>query len=146
MAKSLVSIGNIDHGVVVHGCGLDEISPLGPSTIYEVHNIAPDNTPKKYQIKKYKFDPMSLGIKRCKVEDLRGGNAQENAAELRDVLSAGAHSNAKRDAVVLNAGVGVYVYGLTSSIKEGVAFARKVLESGKAITTLDDWISTTKDL
>ena len=146
MAKSLVSIGNIDHGVVVHGCGLDEISPLGPSTIYEVHNIAPENAPKKYHIKKYKFDPISVGIQRCKVEDLRGGDAQENAAELRDVLRSGTHSNAKRDAVVLNAGVGVYVYGLTGSIEEGIALARKVLESGAAIRTLDKWILTTMTL
>jgi hypothetical protein len=33
MAQSLISIGNVDHGVVVHGCGLDEISPLGNFTI-----------------------------------------------------------------------------------------------------------------
>ena len=69
-------------GVVVHGCGLDEISPLGRSTILEVRNINPANKPKKYEIKKYTFDPMSVGIPRCKVEDLKGGNADENALQV----------------------------------------------------------------
>jgi anthranilate phosphoribosyltransferase len=77
---------------------------------------------------------------------LRGGDAAQNAAELRAVLEGGTHSNAKRDAVVLNAGVGVYVYGLVASIGEGVALARRVLESGKAIETLDLWVETSKSL
>ena len=130
----------------MHGVGLDEISPLGPSTIYEVKNISPKNMPKKYSIKKYKFDPQSIGIPRCKVTDLKGGDAVENARQLRMVLAGGTLSNAKRDSVVLNAGVGVYVYGLVASIKEGCALARKVLESGKAVDTLENWISTTKAL
>ena len=44
---------------------------------------------------------------------------------------------------MLNAGVGVYVYGKAGSIKEGCRVARKVLESGRAIDTLDTWIATT---
>ena len=43
------------------------------------------------------------------MEDLKGGDANENAALLREVLTGGAHTDAKRDAVVLNAGVGLYV-------------------------------------
>ena len=52
MAQSLMEIGNIDHGVVINGCGLDEISPLGPSTIFEIRNIAPAGQPKKYKTKR----------------------------------------------------------------------------------------------
>jgi len=36
MANALKEVGRVDHAVVIHGCGLDEISPLGPSTIVEV--------------------------------------------------------------------------------------------------------------
>ena len=82
----------------------------------------------------------------CKVEDLRGGDAAENAQALRDVLTGGSHRNAKRDSVVLNAGFGVYVYGLAGSVEEGVALARQVMESGKALNTLDKWIATTQTI
>ena len=77
---------------------------------------------------------------------MKGGDPSENAKELRVVLSPGDFTNAKRDSIVLNAGMGLYVYGKTNSIKEGVSFARNVLNSGKAIETLDKWIDTTKNL
>lgn len=43
---------------------------------------------------------------------------------------------------MLNAGVGIYVYGLAGSIKEGCRVARKVLESGRAVETLEKWVAT----
>ena len=51
MARTLMEVGNIEHGVVVHGCGLDEVSPLGSSTIFEIKNVAPSGEPKKYTTK-----------------------------------------------------------------------------------------------
>ena len=53
LAESLMEIGNIEHGVVVNGCGLDEISPLGESTVYEIRNTAPPGEPKKYVTNRY---------------------------------------------------------------------------------------------
>ena len=58
----------------------------------------------------------------------------------------GEFTNAKRDSILLNAGFGVYVYGLASSVKEGVEIARGVLYSGKALETLDKWIGVTQKL
>lgn len=49
---ALRQIGSVEHGVVIHGCGLDEISPLGPSTIFEIQNVAAPGQPKKYKTKK----------------------------------------------------------------------------------------------
>jgi anthranilate phosphoribosyltransferase len=110
MANSLMEVGNIEHGVVVHGCGLDEISPLGKSSVLEIKNLAKKGEPKEYDIKSYDLDPLTLGVPRCTVEDLKGGDRDRNAQEMRDVLSAGDHTNSKRDSVVLNAGMGLYVY------------------------------------
>jgi len=62
----------VDHGVVVHGCGLDEVSPLGASTIMEIKNIAPAGAPKKYETKIFNFDPLNIGIPRCSIADLKG--------------------------------------------------------------------------
>lgn len=95
---------------------------------------------------RYLFDPQTINIPRCKIEDLKGGDVDENAQALRDVLSGGNFSNAKRDSILLNAGVGVYVYGLASSIEEGVQVARDVLYSGKAIDKLNEWISTSQKI
>ncbi len=36
MAETLKEVGRVDHAVVIHGSGLDEISPLGPASIVEV--------------------------------------------------------------------------------------------------------------
>mmetsp|Transcript_20143 Transcript_20143/g.20239 ORF Transcript_20143/g.20239 Transcript_20143/m.20239 type:complete len:394 (+) Transcript_20143:56-1237(+) len=146
IGNTLIELGNIEHGVVVHSCGLDEVSAIGPTTVYEIKNSSPDKTSKVYETKKYQFEPDSVNIPLCKVEDLKGGDAVENAQALRDVLSGGTHRNAKRDSVVLNAGFGVYVYGLVDNIPSGVKLARDVMESGKALETLDKWITTTQEV
>jgi len=142
MAGALQMVGKVDHAVVIHGVGLDEISPLGPATILEIKNIAPEgDVEKKYERKEYTFDPLDVGIQRCKVEDLKGGGPEQNAIEFRKVLDGGGHSNAKRDSIVLNAGVGCYIYGLSDSIQDGCQLARTVLESGKASEKLEEWIA-----
>jgi len=141
MAGALKEVARVDHAVVIHGAGLDEISPVGPATILEIKNIASEGQEKKYETNKFIFDPLEVGIERCKVEDLRGGGPKENAEEFRKVLLGGEHTNAKRDSICLNAGVGCYVYGMSDSIKDGVKLARKVLISGKASEKLENWIS-----
>lgn len=146
LGKSLLELGHIEHGVVIHGCGLDEISPLGASSIFEIRNTAAPGKKKVYETKHYKFDPLSVGIPRCSVKDLKGGDANENAKQFRLVLSAGEYTNAKRDSVVLNAGMGCYVYGLVNSIEDGVRLAREVLYSGKALEKLNEWIRISQEL
>ena len=85
---------------------------------------------------------------RCTVEDLKGGDRDFNAAELRDVLRAGdasAGASAKRDAVALNAGFGCYVYGLADTLVGGIELARAALEDGRAAAKLDEWIATSQE-
>lgn len=53
MANTLMEIGSVDHGVVIHGCGLDEISPLGPSTIVEIKATRSETAEKVYTSKRY---------------------------------------------------------------------------------------------
>jgi len=141
MADTLMEVGRVDHAVVIHGCGLDEISPIGPSQIVEIKNTSPEGAPKSYEKKTYMFDPLDVGIPRCDVLDLKGGEPEENMLEFRKVLEGGEHTNAKRDSIVLNAGVGCYVYGLVDSIEEGVKLARKTLVSGAATESLENWIT-----
>ena len=147
MADALIEVGKIEHGVVIHGCGLDEISPLGPSEVLEIKNTAGPGEPKQYEKTRFSFNPLDrCGVPRCTVEDLKGGDATVNASELRKALEGGTHTNGKRDAVVLNAGVGLYVFGLAESIEAGVTLARTTLESGAGLEKLDEWIATTQAL
>ena len=147
MASTLQMVGRVDHAVVIHGVGLDESSPLGPATIVEIKNIAPEGETKIYQETKYTFDPLTeVQIPRCDILDLKGGGPDENAQEFKKVLQGGDHTNAKRDAVVLNAGVGCYVYGLVNSIQEGCTLARSVLNSGKAAEKLEQWIQCSNSI
>lgn len=140
MAGALKQVGRVDHAVVIHGVGLDEISPLGPATIVEIKNVSPEGEAKVYEEKTYSFDPLTVDIPRCKVEDLRGGGPVENAEEFRKVLLGGDHTNAKRNSIILNAGVGCYVYGLVETIAEGCSLAKETLNSGKATDKLKEWI------
>lgn len=144
LAGALQTRGTVDHAVVIHGVGLDEISPLGPATIREIKK---DEKSGKYTETEYKWDPLEeMNIPRCKVEDLKGGGPEQNAAEFRTVLQGGSHTNAKRDSVVLNAGVGIYVYGNAASIQEGCAIARETLEAGKAAELLEQWITVSQEI
>lgn len=97
-----------------------------------------------YEEKTFQFDPLDVGIERCELIDLKGGGPEENAEKFRQVLLGGDHSDAKRDAIVLNAGVGCYVYGLVDSIEEGCKLARTTLESGKATELLQNWIEASQ--
>ena len=147
MASTLKEVGRVDHAVVIHGVGLDEISPLGPATIVEIRNTAPPGEKKVYDTKTYKFDPLSVNIQRCKVEDLKGGDPGQNAKEFELVLEGGEYTtNAKKDSIVLNAGVGCYVYGLTETIEEGCALARKTLVEGKGAEVLKKWKQVSKEI
>jgi anthranilate phosphoribosyltransferase len=146
LAETLQQVGRVQHAVVIHGVGLDEISPLGPATIFEIRNVAPQDQPKVYETRTFQFDPLSIGIPRCTLEDLKGGGPVENAAEFRKVLLGGTEHNAKRHAVILNAGLGCFVYGLTDSIETGCALARTTLESGKAHEVLQEWIAVSQEI
>lgn len=154
LANALVELGHVEHGVVLHGCGLDEISPLGGSTICEIKNTAELGQPRIYEKKTYFFDPLSVGIQRCSVEDLKGGTPELNMREFRAVLGPkdggaveGVTTNgAKRDAVVLNTAMGLYVYGRAANIEEGVTIARAALDAGQALETLASFVQTSQSL
>lgn len=126
----------------MHGAGLDEISPLGPSKIIEIKNMAKKGQPKQYETKEYVIDPQDYGFPVCKLEDLQGGDRDMNAHLLREALEGGKWTNnGKRDAITLNAGIGLYVYGLAPTIEASFKMARSTLESGAALTQVcnTDW-------
>jgi len=113
--------------MVVHGeDGLDEVSLCGPTRVSELKD---DN------VINYTLTPEELGLARCGLEDIRGGNPEECAAILRNILQG--EKGHKRDIVLLNGGTALYVAGVVDSIAQGIRLAAKSIDSGKAKEKLD---------
>ena len=129
LAQVLTNLG-IQRGMVVYGQDkLDEISMSSPTTICEIR----DGWYKTYVIR-----PEDFGFTTCPKEELRGGTAAENAAITRAILSG--EKGPKRDAVLLNAGASLYIGRKAVSMKEGVVLAGEIIDSGKALQTLEKFI------
>ena len=131
LAQVLISLG-VKRGMVVYGQDkLDEISMSAPTSVCEI---------KDGWFKAYTIAPEDFGLTRCTREDLRGGSPAENAQIVRAILS-GTERGPRRDAVLLNAGASLYIGGKADSMKNGVALAGKLLDSGKVLETLEKLIA-----
>jgi anthranilate phosphoribosyltransferase len=131
MAGALQRLG-VKRALVVHSMGLDELTPMGPADVLEV--AAGGGAPRAYVL-----EPRDLGIPRCEVADLAGGDAALNAAILRDAF--GGARGAVADALCLNAGAALAAAGLADDAREGVAMAQEAQRSGRAGVTLEKWVA-----
>ena len=129
LAQVLVSLG-VKRGMVVYGMDkLDEISMSAPTKICEI---------KDGWFRTTVISPEDFGFERCTKEDLKGGTPGENAKIVRDILCG--QKDHKRNAVLMNAGASLYIGGKADSMKEGIELAAKIIDSGKALETLDKLI------
>ena len=90
--------------------------------------------------KSYTIAPEDFGFARCTKADLVGGTPAENAAITRAILSGG-ETGPKRNAVLMNAGAALYIGGKAETLKAGVALAAEIIDSGKALETLEKLIA-----
>jgi anthranilate phosphoribosyltransferase len=81
------------------------------------------------------IDPRWLNIPAASLDELRGGDATENAGYLEGILS-GEIQGAKRDLTLVNAAGGFVVAGLCRDITEGIGLAREQIDSGRALEKL----------
>jgi anthranilate phosphoribosyltransferase len=131
-AHVLKNLGSV-RAMVVHGMeGLDEISLCGLTKVAELRDG---------EVREYTIDPEQLGLKRCALADLHGGNAEQSAAIVTAVLQG--EKGPARDVVLLNSGAALYVSGLASSLAEGMRAAAESIASGKARRKLDDLVRMT---
>ena len=127
VAAALLELGHI-RALVVHGePGMDEVSPIGPTRVAELD---------KGRIVERTVTPAELGIDTFAAAGIAGGSPAENAAKILDVLS-GRDRGAAWAATVLNAGAALYVAGQVSSLREGVAGAEGLVDSGAATRKLE---------
>ncbi len=126
LAQVLSSLG-VRRGMVVYGKDkLDEISLSAPTKICEIRDG---------WYKTFVAAPEDFGLERCTREDLRGGTPEENAKITLSILS-GAEGH-KRNAVLMNAGAALYIGGKAGSMKEGIALAAELIDSRRALETLN---------
>ena len=130
LAQVMANLG-VTRGMVVFGQDkLDEISMSAPTTVCEI---------KEGTFTSYELTPEQFGYARCQKEELVGGTPAENAEITRKILS-GDEKGAKRKAVCLNAGAALYIAGKAESMKAGVKMAEELIDSGAALTKLNQFI------
>ena len=129
LAQVLISLG-VKRGMVVYGLDkLDEISLSAPTKICEF---------KDGWFKSYTITPEEFGFERCKKADLVGGTPEENAEITKNILKG--EKGHKRNAVLMNAGASLYLGDKAKSFKDGINLAAEIIDSGKAMETLQKFI------
>lgn len=129
LAQVLINLG-VKRGMVVYGQDkLDEISLSAETTVCEFRDG---------WFRSYVITPEEFGFERCKKSDLVGGTPEENASITRAIL--GGEKGHKRNAVLMNAGAALYIGGKAESIKAGIELAAEIIDSGRALETLDRFI------
>lgn len=125
IAGALRELGTV-HALVVHGAGMDEISPLAPTKVIEIRGEA---------AREWVIEPSRFGFS-ATVDELAGGPPHRNAGIVLDVLRGHANRGATA-AVVLNAAAAIYVAGLAPDFDAGVEQARESITSGAGLAALD---------
>ena len=128
VAEVALQVG-FKHAMVVHGMdGVDEISLLGETRIAEI---------KDGHIDRYMVAPEDFGMKRCSIDEVRGGSPQDNARLILDLFS-GKERGPRRDMLLLNAAATFVVADKADSLVKGVELARQTLDSGRALNKVEE--------
>lgn len=136
LARVLANLG-VTRGLLVSGSdGMDEVTLTGKTHVCEI---------RQGELHAYQITPEQFGFERCSIEHLQGGTPEKNARITREILS-GQEKGAKRDVVVLNAAMGLYlgIDGCTAA--ECVKMAEELIDSGKAAAKLDDFCRLTNEV
>jgi len=130
-AEVLSALG-ADHVMVVHGSdGLDEITLTGPTRVTEYTHES---------LRTFELDPEDLGLKRCHLEELKGGEtAEARAREILEILEG--QPGPKRTITELNAAAALIVGARAKDFADGLALAREAIESGAARSVLERLIT-----
>lgn len=133
LAQVLIDLG-VKRGMVVYGKDkLDEISMSAPTKVCEF---------KDGWFRSYTISPEDFGLTRCEKKELVGGTPAENAAITRAIL--GGERGPKRDAVLINAGASLCIGGKADNMAEGIKLAGEIIDSGKALETLENFIKVSQ--
>lgn len=128
IAETMRELGR-GRAMIVHGAGTDEVAVHGETLVWELD--------REGNISHYTITPKDLGLPTYSLEDLTGGDGEENAAAIRAIFD-GTAPEAHRDAVAATAGAIFYLYELNDTLADGVTRAKELIDNG----TVGDWLST----
>lgn len=134
MARVLNNLG-VKRGAVVYGDGLDEITACGKTTVCEINNG---------KFSDYEIDPADYNFTYAELSDLVGGAGAENAIITKKILQG--EQGAKRNAVLLNAGMSIYLAGKAENLAAGINKAAEIIDSGAAQQKLTEFIAATNEV
>lgn len=137
IAETLQKLGT-KRAWVVHGDdGMDEITLAGKTFVAIVDSD-------KTEITTRTISPKDFGLNKCTKNDLKGGDAEENAKALRAILEG--EKSAYRDIVLANTAAALVVHGKSKDLKGGVTMAQEAIDSGYAWQNFCDYIAFTRSL
>ena len=137
LASALSRLGSA-RAVLVHAEeGLDELGLSGPSTVTEFDANVGD-------VRSYSISPADVGLAAAAPGALAGGDVDENTRITLAILSG--EPGPRRDVTLMNAGAGIYAAEAAASIAEGVAVAKSVIDSGRAMERLERLVALTREL
>ena len=113
----------------VHGQGLDELTTTGETEVAEWKDGA---------VRRFTVTPEDAGLPRASIEALRGGDAEQNALALQNLLAG--QAGAYRDIVLLNAAAALVVADRAADLAEGVTQAAAIIDDGRAAKALVDLV------
>jgi anthranilate phosphoribosyltransferase len=126
LARALGNLG-ATRAFVVHGMdGLDEITITGKTKVSEFRDA---------NVNDYFIHPSDFGFSVGKAEDLRGGDAKDNAVITTEILKG--RKGPCRDIVLMNAAAALVAAGRASDFKEGIRLAAESIDSGAALKKLE---------
>jgi anthranilate phosphoribosyltransferase len=135
IAHVLGELGTL-RAFVVHGAdGLDEISSTGESRVSEAREGV---------IRTFTVSPEDFGLPRASIGDLRGGDREQNAQIIRDLL--GGERGPRRDIVLMNAAAALVVGARARDLKHGAELAAHAIDGGAARQKLDQLIALSRKL
>jgi anthranilate phosphoribosyltransferase len=112
--------------MVVHSADeMDEISFSADTYVAEL---------KGGQVQEYTLNPTQFGMPLHDINSIRVENAQHSSEIILGLLSG--EKGPARDIVLLNAGAAIYVSGLAGDMQTGIAQAAHAIDSGAAMTKL----------
>lgn len=135
MARVLGKLGSKEAFVVCGEGTFDEISICSPTRISHL---------KDGKVCNYQITPEEYGFQRAAIDSIKGGDAQENARIIRNILDG--REGARKDMVLLNASAAFIAAGLDQDLKAGIQRAREVIDSGKAKNKLEQLIEFTNSI
>ena len=127
MATALGRLG-VRRGLVVHGHeGLDEVSPSGETTCWQIDNDG---------LTEFTLSPQDFEIRPVPLAAVRGGDsAEESASMMREVL--GGKTSALTGFVTLNAAAGLLAAEEVPTFAEGVSRAAECIDDQRALRKLE---------